>query len=477
MNFRIAGMGLCAMLLLAGCADSTDSIGIASDIDVISSSVQTFDFTTRSVELGAVTANSSKCYLGRVRDADTGIDVTADFLAQFHSSENYMLPEQDRLVKNADGTVACTGVELRLYYDTYIGDGSSPMKLEVYELDRDNVIREDQTYYSDTDLFAYVNPQRTTPVATKSFTGVDQTVSEEDRASTTYTPNIYIPLDLAEGQRILQLAVDHPEYFADSYQFIHNVCPGYYFKLTSGIGTMITIQVCVLNVNFQYVDQDGNTQSAVARFSATPEVIQSTRIENKGIAELLSTICDADGSATQPFTYLTAPAGIATEATLPVYQIYQNHEGDSISRARILLTCLNDENSLFGKPSSLLMVRNAAVTSFFENRQVADGITSFIASFDTSANGVTFDNINQLISYLYHEKQTIMQRDGLTDAQYAAVHPDWNRVMLIPVVTAVNSSSILTSVQHEFSPCSVRIVGGTEPLKMQVIYSTYKNRE
>ena len=213
----------------------------------------------------------------------------------------------------------------------------------------------------------------------------------------------------------------------------------------------------------------------MARFSATPEVIQSTRFENKGLEQLMTSINDGQGNPVKPYTYLTSPAGIVTEVTLPVDEIYQNHENDSISRARMVLTRINSEDTdIFSTPSSLLMIRPGKLTSFFENREVADAITTYVSDFSITSNTFTFENINRLISYLYHEKQSIMQRDGLTAEQYAAAYPDWNRVMLVPVVTAVNSSNILTSVQHDFSLCSARIVGGTKPLSMQVIYSTYK---
>ena len=66
-----------------------------------------------------------------------------------------------------------------------------------------------------------------------------------------------------------------------------------------------------------------------------------------------------------------------------------------------------------------------------------------------------------------------MMRDGLTSEQYNAANPDWNRVVLVPVVTALNSSNILTSVLHDFSLCSARSVGGTKAQTIQVIYSTY----
>lgn len=477
MSFRYAGISLCAALMLISCADDTGSIGVPSDADIITSSVETFDFTTRSIELGAVAANSTSSYFGRVHDEATDIDVCAEFLAQFHTFEDYTLPEVERLVKNSDGNVQCFGIELRLYYTTYQGDASNPMKMQIFELDKNHVISEGVTYYSDIDLSSYINPLNTNPIAEKTFTAEDQTVSEDERSASGYYASIHIPLDTVYGERILQAAVEHPEYFKDSYHFIRNVCPGFYFKLKSGNGTMFKIDVGVLNVYFKYTDESGNILNGIARFSATPEVIQSTRIENSGISSLMARTNDSEGNAIEPFTYLTSPAGIATEMTLPVDDIYLGHENDSISRARIVLTCMNKEESstIFQVPSTLLLVRKASMKSFFEERKVADGMSSFVTSFDNTSNAYTFVNISTLISQMYHEKETVMLRDGLTSEQYNKANPEWNTVVLVPVVTTQNSSNILTSVQHDFSLGSVRVVGGTQTQHMQIIYSTFSN--
>ncbi len=475
MKLRFAGIALCALALFTGCADDTDTIGIPADSDIMVSSTKTFDFTTRSVKLGAVSATSSKSYFGRVNDSASDIDVTADFLAQFHTSEDYTLPSTDRLVKDNNGKVVCDGMELRLYINSYKGDGNSPLKMEVYELDKNNVLSEAKTYYTDQDLMEFVNPLRPTPVVEKAFTAEDQTVSDEERSSDGYYKNIKFTMPTEDGQSILQAMVDHPEYFKDSYQFIHNVLPGYYFHLKNGSGAMLTIDVCVINVRFRYLDDDGAEVDGVVRFSATQEVIQSTRIENKGLDELLATTNDAQGNPLEAFTYVTSPAGIATELILPVDEIYEGHDNDSISRARIVMTRLNDgaTSVAFDTPSTLLLVRRTAYDTFFAERQVADGKVSFVSNFDSGANTYTFTNINTLVSHLYRSKKATMESEGLTSEQYNAANPYWNYVWLVPVVTSTNSSNVVTSVQHDFSLCSARLVGGTKVQSMQVIYSMY----
>lgn len=456
--------------LLTSCDEDTASIGVIPDADVITSSSENFTFTTRTIPVEAVVANSANCYLGQVEDPETGATVKAEFMAQFHTSEDYTLPEASSIIKNERGELQADSVDVRLYYTSFFGDDNNPMTLAVYELDKDNVLREDATYYSDVNFADYLAPD-VEPLAVKTFTPSNYGLTESERTSTTYYNNVRVRLPISFGTRLLQAAVDHPEFFVDSWQFIHNVLPGFYFQLRGGTGTMLKLDVSALNIHFRYVHKD-STYNAVARFSATPEVIQSTGIINGDLSSLLTN--------DQPFTYLKSPAGLATEMTLPVDDIFIGHEQDSVSRARIILTRYNAiSDHALGIPQNLLMVRKSEISSFFANRNVADGITSYTAAFESAYNTYTFSNISRLLATLFHEKQRGMAAEGLSSEQWNAAHPDWNRVALLPVTvtTATNQQTGITtqvSVSHDFSLSSVRLVGGTQPQQMQVLYSRYR---
>lgn len=466
---RLAYPLLAFAFILTSCDDDTASIGVIPDADVITSTSENFTFTTRTIPVDAVVANSANCYLGQVEDPETGATVKAEFMAQFHTSEDYTLPEASTIIKNERGEIQADSVDVRLYYTSYFGDDSNPMTLAVYELDKDNVLREDVTYYSDINFADYLAPDAE-PLAVKTFTPSNYGLTESERTSTTYYNNVRVRLPISFGTRLLQAAMDHPEFFVDSWHFIHNVLPGFYFQLRGGTGTMLKLDVSALNVHFRYVHKD-STYNAVARFSATPEVIQSTGIINGDLSSLLTN--------DKPYTYLKSPAALATEVTLPVDEIFEGHEQDSVSRARIILTRYNaTSDRALGVPQNLLMVRKTDMSAFFANRSVADGITTYTAAFESAYNTYTFSNISRLLATLFHEKQRGMAAEGLTAEQWNAAHPDWNRVVLLPVAvtTTTNQQTGITtqvSVNHDFSLNSIRLVGGTQPQQMQVIYSRY----
>lgn len=468
-----------ATLLIAGCDDNTSTMGIPSKDEEVFPSYGTFLAYTHSEAMDSVLGNSTSSYLGSIDDPETGTRIRADFAAQFHTFENYSFPKFDLMfpddgVKRTTDSIRCDSVEVRLYFSNYYGAKNAPLKLEVYPLDKNNVLQEEEDYHTDTDLDQFVLPG-SEPIATKVFTTEDYNLADAERNSATHADNVRIMLPDTVGSLIMRAYYDHPEYFKDSYTFIRKVCPGFLFKIRSGNGSMLSVDVSTLNIYFNFYDKvkRDSTCSALARFAATPEVIQSTRFSNDDMQSLVEE---------DDCTYLKTPAGIMTVAQLPINEIYQNHETDSVSRAQLTFTRLNNtkpSTQSLGIPQSLLLVRKADATSFFKKRSVADSKTSYTTSYSSTYNTYTFNNICRLISLCRKEKLAGMKAENLTEQEWEQKHPDWNKVVLIPVsistATDTHGETHQVSVTHDMSMNSIRLQGGANtPIKMQVIYSRFK---
>lgn len=468
-----------ATLLIAGCDDNTSTMGIPSKDEEVFPSYGTFLAYTHSEAMDSVLGNSTSSYLGSIDDPETGTRIRADFAAQFHTFENYSFPKFDLMfpddgVKRTTDSIRCDSVEVRLYFSNYYGAKNAPLKLEVYPLDKNNVQQEEEDYYTDTDLDQFVLPG-SEPIATKVFTTEDYNLADAERNSATHADNVRIMLPDTVGSLIMRAYYDHPEYFKDSYTFIRKVCPGFLFKIRSGNGSMLSVDVSTLNIYFNFYDKvkRDSTCSALARFAATPEVIQSTQFSNDDMQSLVEE---------DDCTYLKTPAGIMTVAQLPINEIYQNHETDSVSRAQLTFTRLNNtkpSTQSLGIPQSLLLVRKADATSFFKKRSVADSKTSYTTSYSSTYNTYTFNNICRLISLCRKEKLAGMKAENLTEQEWEQKHPDWNKVVLIPVsistATDTYGETHQVSVTHDMSMNSIRLQGGANtPIKMQVIYSRFK---
>lgn len=457
-------IGLTIAILFSSCSETTGIIGLTGEDDKLTSDTETFGATTKSVAMERVIADNSSAYLGCVIDPETGDTITATCAAQFYCLEDYQMPAKENLQENTSesGTEVekwCDSCEVRLYLKDVYGEKNNPMKLEVFMLDSnpDNMFNEDSIYYTDTDLMKFV-ADPTKPIAERVFTPRDYMLSEAELLDSKHTDNIVISLPCSIGQQIMESYYENPDNFKSSYRFTHNVFPGLLFRISNGEGTMLTTQVGVINLFYDYINPEkpDSTLNGLTRFAATPEVIQSSSFTNSNLTELIEKT---------EYTYLKTPAGIATEMTLPIDEIYKNHSQDSVSLANLTLVRYNKEQSGYqlGCPSKILMVRKKDASDFFAKHRVTDGRTSFLASFNATSNTYYFSNIARLISYCYEEHKAAEAEDE-----------DWNKVLLIPVSTSSNTSGSVTSVTNEMSITSVRLQGGANDIiPIQVVYSKY----
>lgn len=474
-------IAIMSCITIASCDDTTDSIGnsLTDNMDMLKVTTDTFNVATRSIVADSVLSRSTTGYLGKIRDIETGNYMTGDFMAQFSTLENYKLPEKDSIVSLQDGEVIADSCSIRLFYTDYYGDSLATMNITAYEMNEP--MKEGVKYYSNFDPIAEGLIRNDGMKVNKTYTLTDLSISDEDRADeSSYTPNIKINLNKPYtdkngvtynnyGTYIMRMYYEDPDRFKNSYNFIHEVCPGFYFKTNDGIGSMAYITVSQLNIYFRYLND--STYVGTTSFSATEEVLQTTNISNdkQNIADLAN-----DNTC----TYLKTPAGIFTEITLPVDEIIENHSNDTINTAKISLTRINnnthDEYSL-SAPSTLLMIPKDSLYTFFENGDNVDYKKSFIATYSSSTNQYTFNNISGMITYMADIK-----KKGLAEnSNWLNEHPDWNRVVVIPVSVTTNSSSQIVKIVHDMSLTSTKLVGGSEnpyePIKINVIYSKFNH--
>lgn len=399
-------IAIISCITIASCDDTTDSIGnsLTDNMDMLKVTTDTFNVATRSIVADSVLSRSTTGYLGKIRDIETGNYITGDFMAQFSTLENYKLPEKDSIVSLQDGEVIADSCSIRLFYTDYYGDSLATMNITAYEINEP--MKEGVKYYSNFDPIAEGLIRNDGMKVNKTYTLTDLSISDEDRADeSSYTPNIKINLNKPYtdkngvtynnyGTYIMRMYYEDPDRFKNSYNFIHEVCPGFYFKTNDGIGSMAYITVSQLNIYFRYLND--STYVGTTSFSATEEVLQTTNISNdkQNIADLAN-----DNTC----TYLKTPAGIFTEITLPVDEITENHSNDTINTAKISLTRINnnthDEYSL-SAPSTLLMIPKDSLYTFFENGDNVDYKKSFIATYSSSTNQYTFNNISGMITYM-----------------------------------------------------------------------------
>ena len=470
-----------ASFFFISCDDNTDGIGssLIDNVDKLHITTDTFTVTTQSIVADSVLSRNVTGYIGKVRDPETGAYLASSFMTQFYSPENFAFPEKDSIKSlDANGEIMADSCDIRLYYNGFYGDSLATMKMSVYELSKP--VEEQKHFYSNfnpENEYMQGNAKKTN----KMYTLTDLNVDESTRSESSYMPSIRISLDKSLGTKILKAYYEDPTIFKNAYTFIHKLVPGFYFKSTSGIGSMAYVSLSQLNVYFRHKttttknDVKSDTIiTSVAAFPGTEEVLQTTNIENdKAAIKRLA--------SDKTCTYIKSPAGIFTEMRIPATEIVEkqytgedgktySHKNDTINSAKVVLTRINnahDSKYSLDIPQTLLMLPKSEMYSFFENNKIADYKTSFLASYSSSTNTYTFNNIGSLVKHIYDSGDRS--------------NPDWDKVVVIPVTTTyttVNNATVLISVTHDMSMTSTRLVGGEDSkfgdIKMSVIYSKFK---
>lgn len=437
------------LFFIVACDDETGTLGIEMIpvSDLVDKNFIVYDVKSSSYEVGdKVLARSSKSYLGKFTDPETGTSITSDFLAQFYCPETFEFPSTI-----IDDYI--TSVQLKLYVSSFIGDSLTSFKLNVYELNK--VMDAEQDYYTNINPNDYFDKSNGL-IASKWFTLADRTISSDERNSSDYYNCINITLPREMGQAIYDEYKNNPNTFKNTDTWINSGLKGskgFYFEIVSGDGAMAYIDVAHLNLNFKFIDSDKET-NGIVQFASTEEVVQATRFKNYALSSLLDN---------KNVTYLKSPAGIFTMAELPIDYI---NVDDTINSAKLTFNRYNDlidSKFKLSIPKNILLVRlDDYLNGFFEKYSLADNVTSYITSFSASSNTYQFLNIAKLINVMKTEL-----KEGTATENY-------NKILLIPVDVTYDSENKLVKLAHDFSMTSARLVGGeNDPVKLEVLYSKF----
>lgn len=469
---------LLAAFSMVACDDTTDTLGssITNKVDNLTITDATYNVETQSLVAGPVLSKSNNGIIGRVKDPETGTYLTADYMTQMVPLSTFSVDTLQYIKDANNGELRADSCYLLVSYQSTYGDSLAPMKVTAYEMSKP--MTEDKNYLTDFDPIAegYIAENGYHNSATYSLskaTGNFKIYLNKPYTKDGVTYDNY-------GTYMLKTFVEHPEYFKSNYQFLKNVCPGFYIKHEGGIGNVA--DVWNTEVQFYWSRQktikasDGVTDSIAKgygfnRIDGTEEALQTNHIVNDA-ASIASLAADPS------CTYLKSPAGIFTEVTLPVEEILRDHENDTLNTASVTFPRINntetDNQYIFDTPSYVLMIPKDSIDSFFENGDVVNNRNSFYASYSSSTtNGYTFSNISNLITAMSKKK-------GSSE--------NWNKAVLIPITVSTvveNNSTMISKMTHNMSLTSTRLVKGTNettsdgkpasPIQIKVIYSKFKD--
>lgn len=476
--------------LFVSCDDNTDELGysLTNPTDRMAIAYGTFNVNSETVKLDNIISRSSTGYLGKIKDPETGSYITCNFMGQLHIMEDYEFPKKDSLVLT-NGEIIADSCELQVYYSTYTGDSTVSMKCKFHEFAKP--LSESETYdvdFKPTIENGFLRKDGLTKSTTYSL--IDYSLSDSIRWKGIRHFNInlndeYTDVDGKKynnyGTYIMQKYYEPggSVNFKNSYNFIHNVCPGFYLENTGGIGCMANISYTQLIVYMRYLDSNGDSINGILVFGGTEEVLQKTNIAQD--QEIIDKMKDEGDH-----TYLKTPAGLYTELTLPVDSIFEGHDSDTLNTANMFIPRENNtqatSNYTIPIPQKVMILPADSVENFFANEKVADNRSSYITTYASATNGYTFSNISGMMRIMKDAKtKYLAEHKGTTDAQYEELFPKWNKAIIIPVtissITDSYNQTTITRVTHDMSISSTKLVGGKDnpkAIKISCIYSKFQ---
>ncbi len=469
-----------SLVFLISCDDTTGNLGVSliPENDKLEVYADSFDVSSESVLAGNIAAYSATGYLGRMIDNESKVNVTANFMTQFHVLDNYEMPVKDSIASlDKDSRVIADSCEIRLFYKKIYGDKLSQMKLTVYELDKP--IEEGIDYNTDFDPIAKGYIRKGGLRVNRSYTLADLTEPDSVRNSSKYEKNINIRLHDKYtdkdgktynnfGTYLMRKYQEKPESFRNSYRFLHDVCAGFYFKITDGEGSMANIEQAQINI--YYRKKEGKKEKVTfTKLVGTEEVLQLTNFDDN--KEQLKSLMGETGH-----TYLSSPAGIFTQITLPDDIVNGKYQDYVINSAKIEVRCVNNKNSSvynFGAPQHILMLPADSVKAFFTHTRLNDNKTSFLATYNPVRNSYIFNNISGIINLF---KQ----------ARSSSVTGNLGKVLLIPVDlqtittgSGAEKKTTVTMISNKMGLSSTKLLGNTTKgngLRITVVYSKFKDK-
>lgn len=481
MKFKwFTAIALIAMAITS-CSEDTEGIGasLTDESDILDIYTGIFTATTRSVAVDSVYARNFDCYFGMVKDPENGAYVQSEFTAQFSILENFTQPARDKIVSQYEGDIAADSCEIWLVLDrkNCYGDSLTPIKITAHELNKP--MSDLRTYYSNFDPMLHGYVSENGYKKSTSFSLATLTEMDSIRGLSSFVDYATIPLNHPYtdktgetynnyGTYILRSYYDHPEYFKSCYTFVNHVCPGFFFEVEDGLGVMAKVAEIDLMVYFH--SESGDSVKLNSFFlSSTPEVLQTSTVYNDEGA--LKPLIDDNEC-----TYLKAPAGIFTEATLPVDEIDMYNQNDSLLSVSMSFQRLNsgrlDLQYPLKAPQSVLMVHKDSLNTFFETQTLHNYNSSFMATL--TSNAYSFSNIGNLVQLMINKKA-----EGLkSDPNWEANHPNWNKVVLVPIEATYSKdsygNSTVSYVGNQMGLSSTKLVGGAfSPIEIKVIFARF----
>lgn len=357
---------------------------VQDDVAIIIDSA--FNLTGHSIEADSVRSRTITQLLGSLQAPGFG-ELSSSVVTQFMPA--IALDTTGVTVDDIDS------LKLSMIYlpTDFTGDSIVPIGINVHRIIKDlpspiYSLFDPKGYYSDQIIGSTVYS-----MSWNALTSTEQAASSR---------SIDITLPRSLGQELFAAYKKNPAIFASPSQFAKDVFKGLYIKTSYGSGRILRVSKTLLNLYYHRTEKVGTTDRDTiinctgSYFAVTPEIVSNNNIK-------LTLADDIKSMVAKGNTVIAAPAGLDAEVVFPAREIIANYRKNItglgiINSLTFELKLKEIENKYdFGLPGTLLMVLKKDKSKFFADNNIADGKTSFYATYNSITGSYIFTGMRQYI--------------------------------------------------------------------------------
>ncbi len=456
-KFSVLTLSLITLFLLSCNNDITDmGVEIQPTKDEILVDAETFRLESETFSIDNIVSKPDSFLLGTYIDEVYGT-TQADILSQvLLAKKDYTFMDENIATTTPDSVI------LTLGFDSYFGVNTSPMKIDVYEMNKDLVYKEN--YKSDLDVSKYADLSQ--PIGSTVATVINPSTQKN---------NTFVQVKL-NTDFLNRFFTTDPNIYKSQENFQNHFKGLYVTTKQFGSSTMLQINKIVITMYYHYKYLDsGEIVKTYLRFPVSSEVKSVNRIEHP--VRLITP------NANDEYNYIVSPANYYTRVRIPLKEIKQKVDTKgkrlTINGATLKIN-VRSKDSLNSETyipyvKDLLLVKESELNNFFVNNDMPSDTISFATSLQRKKVAQNeykyFYSFNSLAKLI----ETELKKENMEDVL---------SFVLVPITTRFvtqrsgyyNTTQVLSEVRENTKMEATAIYSGNnskEPMTLEVVYSGF----
>lgn len=458
---------LCALYSCEGDLPSTGG-GVLDESDAIIVKTDTFPIVSAIDSCDAIISQADSFLLGEI-ETDYGL-LRASILTQLACPEGYSYPA------NAEVDSIC----LFMYYNSWVGDGFSPLAVDAYMMDR-ATFQYAGTYPTDLNISQYCS-RKESILRNRRIVAASEKLDSIANNSGQYVPMVRMRLSDEFMQQFWQIQT-----FEDQETFNEHF-KGLLIETSFGSSTVLNISDVALGVFYHFTYNKAGKDTTVndmKAFYANSEVRTVNHFSYLGKAEWITQMQNDP-----TYNYIVAPAGIYTRLSFPMGEMakmIKSELSDTLSDGTIIqkqpyvnraLVQIDVENVYTGSGSTItrndwlqptnhmLLIRESSMKRFFAKKELPSDTCALLS---TLTQGV--DSLGNTIYYYSYDLSNFLHNQLRQDSLDAELN-----MMLVPVTVSTSTSSsasTISAIKQQQTVSATKIRSAQNGMNLKLVYSGF----